>query len=67
MGEATPRPGRFTTGKDTQQRFVQDAGWAQVPVYTGGENIAPTGIRFLDRPGRSESDTWYLFLEIRTL
>jgi hypothetical protein len=25
------------------------------PVWTGAENLAPTGIRFPDRPARSES------------
>ena len=31
------------------------AGWAPGPVWTGAENLAPTGIRFPDRPARSES------------
>ena len=25
--------------------IVQEAGWAQGPVWTGAENLAPTGIR----------------------
>jgi hypothetical protein len=29
--------------------------WAPVPVWTGAENLAPTGIRPPDRPARSES------------
>jgi hypothetical protein len=33
--------------------IVQEAGWAQGPIWTGAENLAPTGIRSLDRPARS--------------
>jgi hypothetical protein len=29
--------------------------WASGPVWTGAENLAPTGIRSPDRPARSES------------
>jgi len=39
----TPRP-LFTPGKDPVP-IVQEAGWAPGPVWTGAENIAPTGIR----------------------
>jgi hypothetical protein len=35
--------------------IVQDAGWAPGPVWTGAENLAPTGIRTPDRPALSES------------
>ena len=34
--------------------IVEEAGWAPGPVWTGAENLAPTGIRFLDRPARSQ-------------
>jgi hypothetical protein len=34
--------------------IVQEAGWAPGPVCTGAENLAPTGIRYPDRPARSE-------------
>ena len=34
---------------------VQEAGWAAGPVWTGAENLAPTGIRSPDRPARSQS------------
>ena len=44
----------FTPGKDAVS-IVQEAGWAAGPVWTGGENLAPTGIRSPDRPARSES------------
>jgi hypothetical protein len=49
----TPRP-LFTPGKDPVP-IVQEAGWAPGPVWTGAENLAPTGIRSPDRPGRSQS------------
>jgi len=48
-----PRP-LFTPGKDPVP-IVQEAGWAPGPVWTGAENFASTGIRFLDRPARSQS------------
>ena len=38
----TPRP-LFTPGKD-QVPIVQEAGWAQRSVWTGAENLAPTGL-----------------------
>ena len=49
----TPRP-LFTPGKDPVP-IVQEAGWAPGPVWTGVENVAHAGIRFPDRPGRSQS------------
>jgi predicted membrane protein len=42
----------FTPGKDPIP-IVQEAGWAMGPVWTGAENLAPTGIRSPDRPARS--------------
>ena len=53
-GWSTPRPGRFTPGKDPVP-IVQEAGWASGPVWTGAENLASTGIRSPDRPARSKS------------
>ena len=44
-----PRP-----GKDPVP-IVQEAGWAKGPVWTGAENLVPTGIRFPNRPARGES------------
>jgi hypothetical protein len=35
--------------------IIKEAGWASGPVWTGAENIAPTGIRSPDRPPRSRS------------
>ena len=49
----TPRP-LFTPGKDLVH-IVQEAGWVPGPVWTGAENLAPTGIRSPDRPARSQS------------
>ena len=46
------RLGRFTSGKDPVP-IVQKAGWAPGPVWTGAENLAPSGIRSPDRPARS--------------
>ena len=56
----------FTPGKDPVP-FVQEAGWAPGPVWTGAENLAPTGIRSLNRPARSQSlyQLRYLALIIR--
>jgi hypothetical protein len=49
------RPGPyFTPGKDPVP-IVQEAGWAPGPVWTGPENLTPTGIRSPDRPARSQS------------
>jgi len=49
---ATPRL-LFTPGKDPVP-IVQEAGWAPKPVWTGAENLAPTGIRSPDCPARSQ-------------
>jgi hypothetical protein len=46
-----PRP-LSTPGKDPLP-IIQGAGWASGPVWTGAENLAPTGIRSPDRPTRS--------------
>jgi hypothetical protein len=53
-GWSTPRPGRFSPGKDPVP-IVWEAGWATGPVWTGAENLVPTGIRSPDRLSRSES------------
>jgi len=52
------RPGRsLPPGKDLIP-IVQEAGWAPGQVWTGAENLAPTGIRSPDRPARSQSLYW---------
>jgi hypothetical protein len=35
--------------------IVQEAGWASGPMWTGAENLAPTGVQTPARPARSES------------
>ena len=49
----THRP-LFIPGKETVT-IVQEAGWAPGPVWTGAENLDPTGIRSPDRTARSQS------------
>jgi hypothetical protein len=53
-GWSTPRPGCFTPENNTVA-IVQEAGWAQGPVWTGAEKLVPTRIRSSDRQARSES------------
>jgi hypothetical protein len=36
--------------------IVQEAGWAPGPVWTGAENLAPTGIRSPNRPASRYTD-----------
>jgi hypothetical protein len=48
-GWSTPRPGCFTPGNDPVPT-IEDTGG---PVWTGTENLAPTGIRSPDHPLRS--------------
>ena len=47
-----PRP-LYTPGKDPVP-IVQEAEWAAGPVWTGVENLAPTGIRSPDQPAHSQ-------------
>jgi hypothetical protein len=49
----TPRP-LFTPRKDPVP-IVQEALWAPGPIWTGAENLAPTGIRSPDRAARDQS------------
>ena len=44
----------YPPGKDPVP-IVQEAGWAPGPVWTGAENLAPTGIPSPARLARSES------------
>jgi hypothetical protein len=46
--------GHFSPGKDPVP-IVQEAGWVPGPVWTYTKNLASTGIRFPDRPARSQS------------
>ena len=49
----TPRP-PFTPEIDPVP-IVQEAGWAPGSIWTGAENLAPTGIRSPDRSARNQS------------
>ena len=49
LGRSLPSP------REDPVPNVQEAGWAPGPVWTGAEKVAPTGIRILDRPARSQS------------
>jgi len=44
----------FTPGKDPVP-LVLKTGWTPGPVWTGAENLAPTGIRSPDCPACSQS------------
>ena len=54
VGGQRQAPATFSPGKDPVP-IVLEGGWAPGPVWTGAENLAPTGIRSPDRPARSES------------
>jgi hypothetical protein len=53
-GLVTPRPNRFTPGKNPVP-IVYEAGRVPGPFWTDAENIACTDIRSPDRTARSES------------
>jgi len=40
--------------RKTRYPLYREARWAPGPVWTGAENLAPTGIRSPNRPARSE-------------
>jgi hypothetical protein len=48
-----PRP--LSTPEKDPVLIVLETGWAPELVWTGAENLAPTGIRSSDRPARSQS------------
>jgi len=54
LGGQRHAPAVFTSWKDPVP-IVQETGWAPGPVWTGAENLAPTGIRSPAGPARSES------------
>jgi hypothetical protein len=51
---STPRPGRFTSGRNTVP-IIYQAGWVPGPVWAGAENLVQTGIRSPYLPDRSVS------------
>ena len=53
--ESASRPGRSLPPGMPPVPIVQEAGCAPGPVWTGAENLAPTGIRSPDRRARSQS------------
>ena len=54
-GWLTPRPGLFIPGKESWYPVYRRLGGPWRRSGRGAENLAPTGIRFQDRPARSES------------
>jgi len=69
-GWSTPRPGRFTPGKDPVF-IVQEAWWAAGQVWTGAENFAPPPHRDFDprtaQPVASRYTCWAIAVHYRTL
>ena len=51
------RPCRSVTPGNDPVPIVQESGWAPGTVWTGAENLAPTGNRSPDRPARSSRYT----------
>ena len=54
-------PATLYPGKDPVP-IVQEAGWATGPVWTGVENLAPTGTRSPDHPACGQSLYWLRYL-----
>ena len=52
-GTSRPSPGRFTPRTEIRYPFLQEAGWAPGPVWTGADYVVPTGIRSPDRPAHN--------------
>ena len=59
MASAKPRP-LYPRERD-QVPILVEARWAPRAVWTAAENVALTGIRFPDRPARSESLYWLTY------
>ena len=47
--------------------IAQEAGWSPGPVWTGAENLAPSGIRSPDRPANRYTDYGTRPIEIRVV
>jgi hypothetical protein len=54
-GWSTPRPGRFTHGKEIRYPIKHEAGWVSGPAWAGAENFDPTGVQTPNRPACSKS------------
>ena len=48
-------PGPLYPGGKEAVIIIQEAGWAPGPVWTGVENLVPTGFRSSDLPARIQS------------
>ena len=57
----TSRPPPLYSQEREPVPIAQEAGWDPGPIWTGADNLAPTGIRSPDRP----VETLYLALQIR--
>jgi len=55
VGWSTPRPGRFTPGKDPVPIAQEDV-WSPGTVWKGTENLFSIGIRSSDRPACRYTD-----------
>ena len=55
VGGQRQAPVALPTRKTQYLLYRKEAGWAPGPVWTGAENLVPTGIRSPDRPASSES------------
>jgi hypothetical protein len=53
--QLTPGTGHFNTWKNTRYPLHGRVVWAAGRVWNGAENVTHTGIRFSDRPVKSES------------
>jgi hypothetical protein len=53
--EVSLTPRLLSTPRKDPVPFVHEAGWTPGPVWTGADNLAPTGIRSPDRPDRNQS------------
>ena len=54
VGGQPHAPAASTPCKDPVP-ILQEVEWAPVSVWTGAENLAPTGIRSPDRPAHTQS------------
>ena len=65
---STPRTGPLTPGMETHPvPTAQEAGWAPGPVWTGAENLVPTGFRSPDRPAQSLSRPMFTSLSVANI
>ena len=63
-GCLTPNPSCFTAWKETRYPLYRKLDGASRTVWTGAENIAPTGIRSPNHPARSQSLSRPTYIEV---